>query len=221
MKHLVPIFLLSLFSHLSFAQSDFKLWNSIGLKYKVNSKLSFGLEEQLRLKENISAVDNYFTEFNAEYAILKPLEVSAAYRFTQSNDNKGKIQGYENLYRYNFDVSYKIELGRGDLKTRLRYQNGNEFNLMEDSEEEFRLLTRYAYNFRKWKLDPEFAVELFNEANTKEINKLRLTIGTSYNLKDYGEVSLFYRDQRSLNEIEPNISHIIGLGYSYTIKRKK
>ena len=46
----------------SFAQnedtSDFASWNAVGIGYKVNDKLNFGLEQHLRFKDNIHHHNN-------------------------------------------------------------------------------------------------------------------------------------------------------------------
>ena len=110
-----------------FAQSedtdDLESWTSIGLKYKLNKKWSFGLEEQLRLDENISEVSKYFTELDAEYSISKSFDIGGGLRYIRNNDNKGNIQGYENHFRFHVDATYKHKINALSLKYRLRYQN--------------------------------------------------------------------------------------------------
>ena len=39
---------------------DLETWTSTQVKYKVNKKLDFAFEEQLRLKDNARNIDQYF-----------------------------------------------------------------------------------------------------------------------------------------------------------------
>jgi hypothetical protein len=205
-------------------KADFQTWNSIELGYKLNSKLSFELQEQLRLKENSAAVDEYFTQLSGKYELFKNFDLGVGLRFIRFNDNQGKIQGYENNFRYQFDGSYKYKLNRFTLSHRIRYQSKQELNNDEsEPKNQVRFKTGLAYNINHWKLDPEISGEIFsaiNDPEEKGIRKYRITLGTDYNMKDWGKVKLYYRMEL------PGISsrdkaNILGLGYSYTFKNKK
>ncbi|PQJ78863.1 DUF2490 domain-containing protein [Polaribacter porphyrae] len=54
---------------------DWASWTTIALEYKLNDTWSFGLEEQFRLKENFSTVDEFFTELTTEYKLFKGLKL--------------------------------------------------------------------------------------------------------------------------------------------------
>jgi predicted porin len=203
---------------------DFNTWSSIAIDYKVNSKLSLELEEQVRLKENSQTIDSYFTQLSAEYELLKNLELGLGLRFEKNNDNQGKIQGYENRFRYNLDAAYSYKLSRFSLKHRLRYQNRTDLDDTEAlNKKKMRFKTRIGYNFPKWKLDPEVAVELFyplNELEKSGFNKFRLTLGTDYKMGDLGKLKAYIRIERPGNR-ETDSVNILGIGYSYTLKNKK
>jgi hypothetical protein len=207
---------------------DFALWNSVGVKYSPIKGLKLGVEQHLRLKEDASETDEYFTEVQAEFEIIKNLEVGGAMRFIRENDNVGKIQGYEDHFRYQFDLSYKIDvLKRFAMAFRLRYQNKRETGLDESIEviptETLRFKTAFEYNIRKWPLDPEFAVELFNRKGDgaffiEEFNsRYRLTWGTSYNLKKFGKFGIYYRFQENTRADNDFQTKILGLKYTYSI----
>lgn len=210
---------------------NFNSWNRIGVKYRPFNKLKLGLEQHLRLKENTAVIDEYFTEFNIEYELIKNLEIGGGLRFIKENDNVGKIQGYENHFRFNVDVSYKFDINRFRLSYRLRYQNKKELNLPDTADntptENIRFKTGIEYDFKKWPLDPEFSAEIFSRkregymlVSDALLTKYRLTFGTSYNLKKYGKIGLYYRiEQRTIVEDAPQIN-ILGFNYTYTIKKK-
>lgn len=210
--------------------SDFEGWAKAGVNIKLNKNWSFGLEEQLRLKSNASEVDAFFTELNAKYKMKSGLYFGAGFRFIRENDNEGKIQGYETQLRYNFDAGYKHSIDRLKLGYRLRFQSKNEIGSTADVNETptnvLRTKVGGDYNIKGWKFDPKLSFELFNrfgEDDVKGLSKFRTTIGTSYDLKKYGDIGLFYRLERELNPTYvdyPKTTYIVGLSYIYTIKIK-
>jgi hypothetical protein len=56
---------------------------------------------------------------------------------------------------------------------------------------------------------------------TGGFDKLRLTLGTSYDFKKYGELGIYYRLERQLGFSYPKTTNIVGLNYVYTIKKRK
>lgn len=224
----ISILLIVITSNIGYSQkSDLKNWTTIGLEYRLNKKWNFGIEEQLRLKENISTIDEYFTQLITEYSVSKNFIIGAGLRYIKENDNEGKIQGYENHFRFNLDASYKHKLDNFSLKYRLRYQNKNELGVGNSegdyANQHIRFKTAIDYNFKNWKLDPKFSAEIFNHFEEGEKNgfdKYRLTLGTDYKLKNLGKVSLFYRIEKELNESIPKTTNIIGLKYTYIINNK-
>ena len=207
--------------------NDLESWNSVNLKYKLNKKWTFDAEVQLRLKDEISEISEYLGELNAQYSVSKAFKLGAGFRYTRENDNVGKVQGYENHFRFHVDATYKHKINDFSIKYRLRYQNKNELGL-STSEGDFanqhiRFKTSFDYNFKNWKLDPIFSAEIFNHFEEGEENgfdKYRLTLGTEYKFKNVGTLGLFYRIEKELNETIPETTNIIGLKYSYTFKNK-
>ena len=209
---------------------DFESWTKVGVNLKLNKNWEFGLEEQLRLKNNSSEVDAYFTEINAKYKMKSGLYLGGGFRFIKENDNEGKIQGYETHLRYNFDLGYKHSVDRLKLGYRVRYQSKSETEatagLNGSPNNTLRFKIGGAYNIKGWKFDPKLSVEIFNrfaEGDEGGLSKFRATLGTSYDLKKWGELSAFYRIERELNPTYadyPKTTHIAGLSYVYTFKIK-
>lgn len=206
---------------------DLEVWSSATLKWQATKKLSFELEEQLRLKEDASELDIYFTELGTSYKINKHFGAGIGGRYITENDNKGKKQGYRNHFRYHIDLSYKHKLKRFGLKYRVRYQSKNELGDMattgNDGNRTIRLKTSLSYNIKKTKWSPSIAGEIFRKTQEEEteFNKYRLTAMMGYKFKKLGELGFFYRMERELNANAPKTSNIVGAKYIYTIKRKK
>lgn len=226
-KTYLSLLLSVMFASVSFAQTgsdDMETWTSVRLRYKASKKWSFELQEQFRLKENSSVTDQYFTQLTSKYKLTKKLALSLGLRYIKRNDNQGKIQGFEDYFRYHFDLSFKHSLGRFAFNHRLRYQNKNELGVSEEegdfAEKNVRLKTAVTYNVRKWKLDPKLSAEIFNkshEGGTNGFSKYRVTFGTSYDLKKAGEIDLYYRMEKELNTSLPKKVDILGFNYTYTL----
>jgi len=231
----LSILLVTFFTVNSFSQSgeyvevrDMEAWASVGLKYKLNKKWTFGLQEQLRLKEDASVVDSYFTQLDASYSLTNHFALGGGLRYISSNDNQGDVQGYDNHFRFQLDATYKHKINDFSFKYRLRYQNKNELGVSTDegdyANQHLRFKTAIGYNIKGWKLDPKLSAEIYNhfeKGKDSGFDKFRLTLGTDYDLKSFGEIGLFYRMEKELNVDYPKTANIIGLKYIYTIKNKK
>jgi len=205
---------------------DFQTWSSATLAYKLNKKVKLGIGQELRLENNTSEVDKYFTEGFIKYKIAKPLTLGAELRFVRSNDNEGKIQGYENHLRHALNAQFKHDVNRLTLKYRLQYQSSKEMNqsaaLSNDPTKKWRFKVGGEYNIKKWKFDPKISGEIFRTMGTDgDFSKIRGTIGTSYETKKAGSITLFFRMEKELNKNYPQLTNVIGMNYQYTLKRKK
>ena len=172
----------------------------------------------------MSEIDKYFTQLGTDYKITKNFKVGTAARYISENDNTGSVQGYENYFRFQFDATYDHKVNDFSFVYRVRYQNKNELGEDDYANQYLRFKASIGYNIHNWKLDPEFSAEIFNHIEKGEVdgfNKYRLTIGTTYNMKKYGEIKLYYRYRKQMNTINPKITNIVGLGYTYTIKNQK
>lgn len=203
---------------------DFAIWNTVGLKYSLGDKWKFGLEQSLRLKEQAAEVDEYFTELGIKYELFKNLDIGFGARYITENDNVGKKQGYENHFRFNFDLSYKYDFKRFEIGHRVRYQNKNQLGVGVDEgdipAERIRFKTSVEYNIRKWPLDPEISYELlsgFQKDEKMTLDKYRLTIGTEYDFKKFGEFGVFFRLEESFIKTKPDKLTVLGFQYTYSI----
>lgn len=223
----LSIFLIGVYSSNAQDVNDLELWSSAKFQYKHNKYWKFGLEEQLRLKNDISEIGQYFTQLTSKYELENNLGFGLGLRFIQKNDTKGKIQGYEPHFRIHFDASYKHKIKQISLKYRLRYQNKNEIGVTPSDgdfpKQHVRFKAGFDYNFKQWKLDPMVAAELFHRFVKDEenrFNKYRFTFGTEYKFKKIGKFGLFYRYEKEINSVFNFAFHIFELTYTYSLERK-
>lgn len=205
---------------------DFETWSSLGLNYKHNKKLRFGLEQQLRLNNNSSQWSDNFTELTARLKTSKSFRLGFDYRYLRRNDTEGNIQGTKTYHRYAFHGLFKKDIKRTEVNARLQYQYRNQFgeNMSINTEPVQKLRVRIggAYNIKKWKYDPQVSFELFQPLFSESpLEKWRFTIETERDFKKFGALSIFYRIEKELNVTLPLTSHIAGINYTFTLNRKK
>lgn len=223
-KLLVSIFLFSLFL-CSYGQTtvvtrDLETRSSIGIEAGLGSKWDFGIEQQFRLRKNSTALDEYFTGGSVRFEIIdKHLYLGMGYRYI--NDlNTEMINDKEQ--RLNFDLTYKQSINQLRLNARFRYANRNdigETKAMGDyPRHNYRFRLKGEYKIKNWKLDPVCSIEIFRQYEKYTVpyfENLRFRIGTSYNLKKYGEIEAFYQIDKELGLSYPSTVYVIGIGYKY------
>lgn len=196
---------------------DLETWTAVGVSKKLNDQFKLNLEQHLRLYDNTSKVDQYFTEFSVRYKPKKFIYLSGGIRYIRDRD-KGN-DSYENHLRFNGDLGFKHDANRFSFDYRIRFQTKNELGFSGDEGDylrnKFRLKAEVGYDIKNWKLDPEVSAELFRTSGKYEVSqfeKYRITIGTSYKFKKLGKLGVFYRLERELQGVSyPKTTNIIGV----------
>jgi predicted porin len=199
-------------------RTDLEGWTSVELKYKFNKQWMVSAEEQVRLKDDVSEVDKYFSQFGVRYNAPRGLSLDGGYRWIRANDTQGQVQGYESEHRYHVSTSYGHKLGRFSLGYRMRYQEKSTSSGNADRHLRFR--ARVRYNLPDWKLDPVFAAELYRPVGDDAdsgFDKMRFALGTNWNTWGDGEMGVFYRLEKELDVDLPQTTHIIGLRFTHLL----
>ena len=193
-------------------ENDFQTWNSIKLRKKIYKRTVFSAKQGLRLRENSTIVSQNFTDVKLEHRIKKTdVEMSIGYRM---KDDHSLSFTRDLLHRYYFDVSYKYKYKRILLSVRDRFQTqGNR----ESFTSLFRNKIGFSYNIRKTSFDPFLSFEYFIDIKEEEINKLRYTLGFSYDLYKDISIDLFYRLQNTINVDNRKNIFILGTSLSYKL----
>jgi len=205
--------------------SDLEGWNSVGLDLKASKKLSFSIEEHLRLRNDISTVKNYFTQIKANYEVLKNFELGGGIRYITRNDDVGNKQGLDRYFRYQFDASYSQKIEKVAVLFRLRYQNKNQLRVSEEekdiAQEFIRARIGLGYKIKAVKLNVRLFAEHFNQPNNSKLaqteTRMRYTLKISRKFKKIGTFTVFYGlQENNLNQEKTNKS-FLGFKYAYKI----
>gem|GEM_PF-601858 len=215
------------FSFSAVAQfNDFQTWTSVGLKTDISKKFSAGLGVQLRMTNNSTLPGSVIMDPDLTFKINKYLRIGAAYRFTfkMGNDKENTTR-----HRYNIDLEGRKKFDKLTLKLRAGFQKGFTDLVYNENREPY---SYPAYNRNKLSIDyqvnkiwnPYAEFELFlplNDPRQRNLDRYRLTLGSSFDLKNRNELNGYFRIQKELNTANPETDFIIGIGYAYDLKIKK
>jgi len=200
-------------------QDDAGVWASVSVKHQVTRRMAVGISEQIRLYQNVSEVDQFFTDIGVDYDLLASLKVSVSYRLTSKNE----LTYYKTRHRGYIDLSYKKKFKPIALSFRQRLQSQVE---AVNSSENGKIPEWYTRSKLTVKLDldkkysPYLATEYYYVVdNLKEndhvFDKVRYEIGIDYDFSRRSSLNLFYLIQRDLLENKSR-DFVSGIGYSYS-----
>ncbi len=205
---------------------DFSTWTRLKAKGELIKKFELSIEQQLRLHENSTALNETFTELGVAYDLPKGFGISAAYRLGFEPLEEG---GVENQHRYNVDLTYGKKFWKLRAKIRARFQhspNASNFNERlkpDDDPIHVRLKVSLSYNDLK-RLTPGIAYEVYfltNDPIESGANKFRYRAFLNYKISKRHEVGGFYMLQTAYTSATPQFDSVLGINYSYTWKRPK
>ena len=202
-------------------QNDFESWTSVGIEKKLFDKtLTLSLSEQVRLENNSSNMDLFFTQLGIKYQFFKNWSIAFGYRLMRENEGNKDLSKHS---RWHTDLSFKHKMNRFGISYRFRFQQKSSIseNYLPINKMRFRLKT--SYNIKDWKWDPYFTSELFHiqkrisienyvpsvaQSNFSIVGfeKIRFSFGTSKKVKNLGKLNLFYRFEHEFNGYPYSIS---------------
>lgn len=202
------------------AVRDLGLWTGVEVEKEVKDDWTFSVKQELRLKTNMSEVNNYFTQAGIRYKINRNFALEAKYRFTR---NKKKDLTYENRSRYNLDLRYRGRLDFLTFDYRLRYQKEVESLRLFDMEEPYekyvrnRISARYT-DFKT--IEPYLSWELFQlfqRYETPRFHYMRLEAGVRIETGDLGEFKLAWGFNREFKDFHPATVYMIRINYTFEL----
>lgn len=214
-------FIIFLFSFKSYSkEEDFRLWTSVTAKTKIFKSIEFSIEEQFRLQNNATQIDQFFTDVGLGYDIFSFFELSGYYRF----DNVNEDYGLKTHHKFFTDITLQQSVRRFSLSLRARYQT-KYVDLI--NEEEGYLLKDYLrnkisvkYDHRKLPVSLKFANEWFCQVNKYTgyfYDKVRVEFGLAYNINPDNSIDLSYKIDTEFNVPNPNRNYILQFSYGRKI----
>lgn len=197
---------------------DLQLWTGAAVEKTWGKAWTLSLQEEIRLKQNMSEVNNYFTEAGLRYGISKNFALEGGYRYTRDKKSDGR---YENLTRYYLDLRFRGKLDFITVFYRLRYQKEIEgFNLFDqaaDYEKYVRNRIRIRYNEFD-KIKPYVSAELFQlfrPNSYADLEKIRVVAGVKYEAGNMGSFDIGFGFNREFTTFEPAMIYQVKVRYTY------
>ena len=229
MKNIFICFLFvicQLFTSNCFAQDypDAGSWNTLNIEKGINSKLTVLFTEELRLKENFSRLNLFYTNLGLEYKLIKNFKAALVYRCIDKfqNDNT-----FSYRHRLMLDLTCKYKFGNVTVSYRNRTQV-EERDIY--SSDQGRNSEWYSRNKFASKYDPgkryvpfasvEFRYQIHDPRNIesdKTWHRDRYVLGAEYKINNKNTFAVYYLIQREYNVLSPQNLYIIGLEYTLSI----
>ena len=206
--------------HTLSAQDDLGSSLSADITKRIIPGLNLSLEEDFRLRDNLSEVDRFSTTLELSHKPWKFLKLGGAYNLINYNH---ETKGWEVRHRYYFFATGSYRINRFTVSLRERFQSTYRVGVKETSKRAnpklyLRSRLEVEYDIRNCKFEPFASVELYNTLNDPQgnkMNKLKYTAGSKYKLNKRNSLQLYYRYVNFKDDDEGNGKHMIGLGYSY------
>ena len=228
------------------AQSEAGLLVSAEAEKQVNKKLSFGIEAEMRTRNNLKTMDRWKFGIGAEYKLTSWLKANAGYNLLNQNyreDYNYKSSGALNKWRPSYwGIKHRVY---ASLTGSYKFSNNIKLSLRERWQYTYRpekTVQRWDYDDEEWEdkvrsatgknqlrsrfeiaydkkhalLTPYASMELYNSWG---IEKIRYTVGTDIRLNKQHSLGVFYRYQNMKNVVADEYDpdmHYIGLGYKFT-----
>ena len=225
-KRILLLLLVCFFTCYAFSQAinDAGLWASLNLEKKVSKRLEFVLTQSIRIKENYSSVNLFYTDIGMGIKPFGFMKVVFSYRAIQ----KARLdETYSFRHRLTMDVVLKRKFGRvvTSFRQRLQTQVSNVYSSETGKLPEWlaREKLEIKYDLDK-PIEPYVSVELrYQLKDPKNMpfngtwNRVRYTFGLDYKLNDKNAFSLYYIIQRGFNIPEPQNLYITGIAYTLSL----
>ena len=203
-------------------ESETKLWSTLEYGLTINKKWSLDLSQQLRLKEDLTVVDNHITQTEIYYKPAKRWKVSAQMRYYYRNDNKGGIQGYENMLRYRFGLEKKFKFKPGNLELRGAYQNRFSLDRENRTKRAWRFRPLFEWKIKNWSYDPKFYFEYIKEVEGDQQQSYRYGVGSKIKFSDTQGLTIRYFYQKATYALKRDaFSHVLSLKYAFKNAKKE
>ncbi|MEY2830226.1 MAG: hypothetical protein RIQ33_2084 [Bacteroidota bacterium] len=232
------IIFLALFSLLFFnkkiiaqkSYADLGSWNSFSVEGKINKKFSILFNEDMRIRENISQLNLFYTEIGLQYKPVSFIKTSIAYRWIDKYVYEDESFSFRNRLMWDFtikkNINKKISLS---YRHRLQAEKKDMFTSEKGYLTEWYSRNKVAAKYQLTKklnanLSVEFRYQIHDQRNLeseKTWHRNRYQTGVDYAINNKNEIGIYYLIQREYNVSVPENFYVIGFQYSLTLDFSK
>jgi hypothetical protein len=204
--------------------SDFGGWFTASLNKDLTRRLTLGLTQEFRVRNNFSRVNLFYTNIGIDIKVTDFMKVSLVYR-TIEKYKEDDSWGIRN--RFYTDVAFKAKQGNFSLSYRARMQwelrgSGYSSEYGNVPEIYFRNLFKAGYKLNNH-VSPYLASEIRFQIQNPRIpyhngfDRTRFIVGADYKMNNKHVFGTYFLVQKEWNVIDPETLYILGLEYTINI----
>ena len=231
-KYILCIVFFAFFLTSTFAKThspfypDAGSWNTFSCSYALNKKFAILFTEELRIKENYSRLNLFYTNLGFEYKFNSHFKTSLVYRWVDKYMEYDQFsfrhrlmwdatvkQGYKKFtfsYRHRLQTEIR-NVQTSDAGSIPEWYSRNKFEISYDISK--RISPYYSTEFRYQFHDPR------NVESDRTWHRIRYQAGIDYKLTKSSKAGIYYLIQHEYNAMAAENLYITGLEYSLNLKR--
>lgn len=205
-------------------RSDLGMWNTLSVNKEITDKLSVGIDQELRLRDNFNTLNLVYTNFGASYKVTDWFKFSLTYRFTDKHKDD---LSWGIRHRIMTDLLLKIKPGDFSVSYRARFQwewrgAGYSDRYGKVPEIFMRNQIKISYKATK-KLEPYVGDEIRWQIQNPRIpyhntiDRTRVFAGVNYEINKKNTIGAYFLYQIEFNVNDPETLYIIGLEYTLNL----
>lgn len=207
----------------SFSQEteDFGMRFGASAEKKVWRRLSVGLGEELRLKNNCTDLDKWVTEVDLSYNIVKRIfKVGVGYDFIGDWDEYGEYFDFKHRFCGYFVLKHDVSRFNFAWKSRYQvtYKDESYGPVKWNPKNYWRNKLNVSYNIPRSHFEPFASVECFFQHNNYKgnvVDRLRGEVGVTYDFSKRQSVDFSVRYNQDINVKKPEKNCQLGFFYKY------
>lgn len=204
--------------------SDFGMWNTFSINKDFTKKFSVGIDQELRLRDNLSTLHVLYTNFGATYKLSSYFKVSLVYRFI---DRHKEDLTWGQRHRIYTDFTFRVKPGKFAIGYRARFQT--EWRAMGYSGAygnvpEIFMRNQIKAAYKGWgDLEPYTGIEVRWQIQNpripyhESIDRARYFAGVNYELNKHNVIGTYFLMQKEVNVVNRQSLYIWGLEYTFNL----
>lgn len=203
---------------------DLGMWNTFSLNKDLGDKFSVGIDQELRLRDNLSTINLVYTNFGASYKLTDYFKVGLTYRFIDKHKDD---LSWGIRHRGYIDLTFKVKPAKFTISYRARFQMewrgaGYADDYGYVPEIYLRNQVKIAYKATD-KIEPYIGDEVRWQIQNpripyhNSIDRTRAFAGVNYEINKHNTVGAYFLYQHEFNVNDPETLYIIGLEYTLNL----
>lgn len=226
MKNMIAVAFLIIFGadFLNSQTQDFGMWNTISVNKEFSKKVSAGIDQEIRWRDNLTTLNLIYTNVGVTYKFTNWFKLSLVYRFIDKNKEDFTWGVRHRIYS---DASFKVKPGKFNLSYRARYQiewRAAGYELIHGNVPESYLRNQFKIGYKlSDQIEPYVGTELRFQIRNPRVpyrngfDRSRIFAGVNYEFNNKSVLGAYFLNQLEWNVVNPETLYILGIEYTFNI----